>query len=591
MSDAVVGIWGQGSACVLNAMSGMLKHRGPGEECVQPGPNVWLAVRHGGGAQRIASQGPYTVLAHGVVAAPGQAFASVPNPAASVLDQVAGRGLEGLAALGGDYAAVIWNGVAGELSLATDYLASRPLHYATLEDGTFVFATEYKAFLAVPGFRPVVDLDMVQHLQHCKHLPPGRTLLQGVATVPPGCTLTFGAGGRILRRDTWPVIGLDVRERSASACADDILASFHEALRRRLEGRGRIGIALSGGIDSMAVACACRRLFPDADIHTFTAFHGEDDPERLRAARVAAFIRSTHHEVPTPPELMRTELPALVWHIENPIARSETLQLLTIGRVARDFVDCLMTGVASDGLFAGMPKHKVLWMAQHLPLAKRSMEEFYVLTQTGLRPRTAGGQLLDRLYFKGRLPGVPRIAGTAYQLPASVFPEAGPEYVNRTLAGGFQGAVAGWLPKFERVFAASNVDVASPFLDPAMIRVAFTIPDRYKIVRGKEKFILRRALRSTLPPELLNTPKAPQRMRHDSEFAGVLDAVADRYLSAERVGARGWFDPADIQAIRASRRNGVYVFEAAMRLWTAVLTEVWAETFLDRRGGEQARST
>lgn len=578
MSEAIFGIWGPADEDLLRAMGALLAHRGATEAHLQPATDVWFGARQdlAAGVSGISRREPLAVLTHGI-------------QAVAVLDAVAVGGIEGLGRMGGDYAVALWNGQARELTLATDYLASRPLHYTTLGDGTCLFATEYKAFLAVPGFTPAADLDMVQHLQNCKHLPVGRTLLRGVFTVPPGCAMTLGPGGKILRESRIPVIGLDVRARPAADCAADILESFHAALHRRLDGRKRIGIALSGGIDSMAVACACRRLFPQAEIHTFTAYHGEEDPERVRAARVAAFIRSAHHEVATPPDLMRTELPALVWHLENPIARTETLQLLVVARAARAHVDCLMTGVASDGLFAGMPKHKLLWMAQRAPFARRSLEEFYVLTQTGVAPRTVGGRLLDRLYFRGRLPRVPRIRGCAYRVPATVFPDGGPEYVNRTLAAGFQNAVAGWLPKFERTFAAANVDVASPFLDPVMIRTAFTVPDRYKIVRGKEKFILRQALRSTLPAELLNTPKAPQRMRHDGEFADVLEAVADGYLSAERVQARGWFDPADLQAIRASRRQGVYVFEAGMRLWTALLTELWAETFLDRRAAAMPR--
>lgn len=582
---AVFGILGRGSEQDVRGMGAMLAHRGAAEQVAGVGPELCVGLRQDAPRVAMVSRAGRTVLVHGAPVVKGGCAAATPSASAEeVLALTADAGPDGLSQMGGEFAVVLWNQAAGELTLATDYLATRPLHYTITAQGSFAFASEYKSFLALPEFRAEADKDMIQHLQHCKLLPTDRTLLKGVFAVPPGCAMTFGAGGRLVRTAMMPVIGLEVRDRSVDACAEDILKSFDETLSAQIGGRRSIGIALSGGIDSMAVACACRRLNPDAEIHTFTASHGEDDPERVRAEIVARHIRSIHHSVATPPSLMQAGLPPLVWHMENPIARTETLQLMAVGQVAREHVDCILTGVASDGLFAGMPKHKILWMARHCPPARHSLEEFYVLTQTGVRPRSLGGKALEALYFKGRLPAVPVIRGCGYRLPESLFPDMGPEYINRVLQAGFQRAVAAWLPKFERVFAASGIEVMSPFLDARMIRTAFGIPDRFKIWRGKEKFILRRALRSTLPAELLNTPKAPQRMRHDREFAGVLDDVAGRYLSPARVDARGWFDPADIAAIQASRRNGVYMFEAAMRLWTAVLTEVWADCFLDRAG-------
>jgi asparagine synthetase B (glutamine-hydrolysing) len=60
-------------------------------------------------------------------------------------------------------------------------------------------------------------------------------------------------------------------------------------------------VALSGGIDSISVACACRRVFPDTELHTFTAGSGPDDPKVRTAGQVAAAIGSEHHVVVTRP--------------------------------------------------------------------------------------------------------------------------------------------------------------------------------------------------------------------------------------------------------------------------------------------------
>jgi len=589
MSDAIFGILGKGDEGLLGAMGAMMKHRGAVQEHLMPDPVAFLGARHAAGAVRVAKRGPFSVVLHGAPSFAGPDAGGKADPAERLMDWLTERGTASLSELPGEFAMAVWDGRSRELTLATDHLATRPLHCVTLADGTVLFSTEYKAFLAVPAFRPEPDMDMIQHLQYCKHMPAGRTLLKGVSPVPPGCVMTLDAAGRVVRKTALPPLGIHIQERSFEECKADLLESMNASLRDIVQNQSRIGIALSGGVDSMAVACACRRLCPEAEIHTFTAFNGEDDPERLRAGRVAEFIGSRHHEVSTPASLMAPELPTLVWHIENPIARSEALQLLLLGReAAKAGVDRVITGAGSDSLFAGQHKHKLLWLRQLAPVARRPLEEFYVLSQTGVRPQTMGGKFLDWLYFRGRLPGVPRIRGTDYRPPATVFLDLGPEYVNRSVAAMFRGGVESWMPKFERVFAASNAEIISPYLDARMMQTAFTIPDRYKIVRGTGKYIMRQALKSTMPPGLFQAPKSPQRLRPTSEVDDVLDRLTGLYLSPERVKARGWFDHAEIKAIQAFRGDRGYVFEAAMRLWTAIVTEIWAESYLDRRGKAEA---
>ena len=117
-----------------------------------------------------------------------------------------------------------------------------------------------------------------------------------------------------------------------------------------------------------------------------------------------------------------------------------------------------------------------------------------------------------------------------------------------------------------------------------MIRTAFTVPSSLKIRNRQEKYIMRRALATLVPPELVNVPKFPMKMRHDLAFADAQDSLADRVLSRERVERRGFFEFGEIQKLRRRDRGRAYSSEGGMRLWTALLTEVWAEIFLDGRG-------
>jgi hypothetical protein len=238
-----------------------------------------------------------------------------------------------------------------------------------------------------------------------------------------------------------------------------------------------------------------------------------------------------------------------------------------------------------------MPRHKVIWMSRFAPPPLRAaLLEFYARTQCGRPPQTWLGRTVDFAYFKGALPPVPTVTGVTLDQPLPIVPALSSEFVNDFLRQGFQESVAQWLPKLERTLGASGVAFASPFLDRDMIDTAFSVPSALKIRLGREKFILRRALRSLVSDDLLNVAKFPMRMAHDRDFSDQLDVLAESYLRPDQVRERGLIDPDSIKDLRRYRKAGRYHFEAAMRIWTAVVTEIWAQAFVDGRGEPLAKT-
>jgi uncharacterized protein (DUF2384 family) len=78
------------------------------------------------------------------------------------------------------------------------------------------------------------------------------------------------------------------------------------------------------------------------------------------------------------------------------------------------------------------------------------------------------------------------------------------------------------------------------------------------------------------------------KMKHDQVFSDALDTLADSILSREQIERRGFMDFATIERLRRRRPERPYSSEGAMRLWTALLTEIWAHQFLDLRGARPA---
>lgn len=585
---AIFGWVGEPDESALARMHARLRHRGARFAHAAPRGSAVLAAAGARPAESVAADARFALVADAsIYELPGASLAPAALSRAEVLlDYLRARDAGALTAINGDFAIALWDRLERTLVLARDYTGVRPLYWTVLAGGRIAFASEYKALLALPGFDATVDRNALQRVQGAKYIPmSGSTLFSAVRSVPPGAVLAITARGEVAELARARCPPLDVLRASPEEHARRIAEAFAESMATRLRAAGRVGVALSGGVDSIGVAFACRRhLGADAPLHTFTAGSGPEDPEVRTAALVSEQLGAEHHVIEVPARRIVESLPQVVWHLEAPIARTETLQFFELGRAAAERIDTLLTGAAADALYAGMPNYKLLRLYQWLPPLRRALHEFHSLTQTGYAPRSALGRLLRWGYYRGRLPEVPRILGTSFSAPLTALPPAGEELLNAYLHGEFQEDTAQWVPKIERTLAAWGLTFTSPFLDPHSVRTAFTVPSHLKIHGWREKYILRRALRSQMDGKLTAFQKFPMRMHFDAEFADALETLLERHLSPGQVRRRGLFDPASIEAVRTFRRGGRYDSEGAMRAWTALATELWAEHFLDRRG-------
>lgn len=487
-----------------------------------------------------------------------------------------------LEAINGEFAIVFIDRHKGSIHFARDFFGCHPLYICALPEGGVAFASEYKALLALRGVIRTVDRDMVQYLQCAKKLPVGRTLLKEVLEVPPGQLTSWNKDDGLQQAHVTRPLNVDASVRDESQAIDLVRSLLRESLRARIDDLDTIGLALSGGIDSIALAFLLRDLRPDGVIHTFTSGSGSDDKELRTAAQVAKAIGSVHHEVLTPPAILQDRLAPFVWHIEDPHSRSEALQLFEIGRVAADFVSVLLTGQGADGLFAGMPKHRLLWLADRLPLFRNALEEFYNLTQIGARPTRLSGRLLGYLKYRGKLPDVPTVSGATLPGPTP-FPRPGPEFINRTACRGLQNGACQDVHKIERAFSAFGIEYRLPFYDMRLVRAAFTITDRLKVTGRTRKYIFRKAMEGMVPGAYCRIPKFPQRMRYDLAFSEQIDQVG-RELLLGKDGAcdRNLYVESTLRGLFRSSSRVPYSDEAAMRIWTAATTELWFRMFVDR---------
>jgi asparagine synthase (glutamine-hydrolysing) len=496
-----------------------------------------------------------------------------------VLELFSQGGTDAFHEIAGQFALAIWDGTSRRLLLARDRIGYAPLYF-TVDRGRFIFASEYKALLAIEGVPARPNRNAIQVIQSTKWVQPGATCLEGIYPVAPGTWLSVEPS-RIHSARFWN-IPVNVLHQDDDLHVATLRSVFLETLERQTAPYQRIGISLSGGLDSAVMAAGARHVAREKELHTFSAGYGEDDKELINAARVAQALGTRHHPIVLTPDALPDLLPSMVWHMEEPIGREDIAYLYVVAQEAARHVDLVLTGFGFDGLFAGLPRHQVANAALHLPPLAGPLREFYDYSVRGLDPRSLGGRALKQAYYRGRDFPAPRVRDSAPLRPLAGFGGNGDQPLSQFLRSGF--LLLPYQSTVERLYTAAGVRFNAPHTDPAFIRAAFSIPDRLKIRGRTQKYVLRKACAGLLPESILNSGKSFNRLKHDLHLSTVLDQLADELLPSTRVADRGLFDPAYVAALRRRPKAKPYSQERAYRLWSLLLTEMWSLMFLDNRG-------
>jgi asparagine synthase (glutamine-hydrolysing) len=587
---AVYGIAGEADPAELRAMGQRLAHRGAVSAEWSPAATIHLGMRASPATIERVRDGEVvfdgaidnrTDLARLLKRRP----AEPPSPTADpllVLELFSVQGTQVFQEIAGQFAFALWDARGRRLLLARDRIGYAPLYF-TVDRGRFVFASEYKALLALVGVQARPNRDAIQVIQSTKWVQPGATCLEGIYPVAPGTWLSVEHTG-IQTARFWD-IPIQVRPGDEASHTAGLRASFLETLRRQTEPYDRIGISLSGGLDSAVMAAGARHVAPDKELHTFSAGYGPDDKELVNAAEVARVLGTRHHPLVLDPEDLSDFLPWMVWHIEEPIGREDIAYLYVAAREAARHVDLILTGFGFDGLFAGLPRHRIADLALRIPPLAGPLREFYDYSVRGIRPESLPGRMLKDLYFRGKDFPAPHVVGAVPLPPLESFGNGTDDQpLSRFLRKGF--LLLPYQSVVERLYTAAGVRVNAHHTDPAFLRTAFSIPDRLKIKGRTQKYILRKACTGLLPQSILSYGKSFNRLKHDLHFSAVLDRLADELLSEASVSARALFAPSYVSALRRRPAGRPYSQERAYRLWSLLLTEMWSRIYLDNRGAK-----
>lgn len=511
--------------------------------------------------------------------------------------------------LRGMFAFAIWDQRKQELFIARDRLGVKPLYYVHTDDGSLYFGSEIKALLEARAVKPEINYAVLSDYL-ANHAPSGEeTLFLGVKRLLPGHVLTWRDGEVSIRR-YWDVdFSKDSEVRDDKTYIDQWTELFRESVRLRLMADVPLGMFLSGGIDSSAIAAVMSDMVSEP-IKTFSVAFREREANELEYARlVADAYKTNHHEVIVSPEQFFAALPQLIWHEDEPLAHPSSVALYFVSKLASEHVKVVLTGEGSDELLAGYGRYRrTIW---NLALGRKYNKVTPAIARDTIRKQIQrmlpGGRMRQKLMrtFLVLSPDLESI----YFDNFAVFPapmqqrmftretnerihEIDPyvelrRLLERTkdlslldglLYADIKTYLHELLMKQDQMSMATSVESRVPFLDHKLVEFTARMPDTMKLRGGTTKFVLRESMKGVLPEKILSRPKMGFPVPIGSWFRGQFKSIVDEYVLGERALSRGIFAPEFVRNLVSLHQAGE---DHSERLWALVNFEMWLRRFFD----------
>ncbi|KAF7725810.1 hypothetical protein EC973_009233 [Apophysomyces ossiformis] len=268
------------------------------------------------------------------------------------------EGLSFVEQLRGEFAICIWDSKRQRLTAVRDRFGIKPLYY-TVYNGTLLLASEIKAFLAL-GWKAEWDVDSITHNGcFCDY----RTCFKGVYSLVPGHYLTATPRGKVEVRRYWDADYPDKtipETRSVEEMIQGVRKHLVESVRHRLRADVPLGVYLSGGIDSAAMAGIATHILrekdPDAKVHAFSISFkdGGAFDEAPIAERTAAFCGAAFHKLSVSQDELVKAFEQSIWHTEIPNFNLGPAGKHLLSKLVRDNgYKVVLTGEGADEHFAG----------------------------------------------------------------------------------------------------------------------------------------------------------------------------------------------------------------------------------------------
>lgn len=471
--------------------------------------------------------------------------------------------------LNGMFAVAIVDVARRRLLLARDRFGVKPLHYVFAEEG-LVFGSEIKALLASGLVERKIDDSAVAEYLHYSSALGTKTFFESVKRLEPGQALAYEQGRATLFQFARIIPEAESADDYETA-VQSVRCLLEDSVKRQLVADVSVGVFLSGGVDSSAIATLASRHM-EQPLQTFSAdFAFAEDQSELELARlVAQRIGSRHEELRIEPSDLANTLERLADAHDQPFGDAANIPLFLMCEALNGCPKVVLQGDGGDELFAGYPRY-----------GRLARQRLFQLIAMGAMPLRGFMPKASKAYRALRSLNAMTFAPPDVRMALLMSQEPFGDDPSQLLSESYRAHVATkdpfvryremhqrfggldpvqsmlytdisvilpdiYFEKVDRPSMMNSIEVRVPMMDNDLVSYALSLPSVLKLKGGEKKSVLKSALRGIVPDEVLYGKKRGFGVPVSRWLRGPLSAYLRDTLTDDSIRQSGLFNEEEL---------------------------------------------
>lgn len=441
--------------------------------------------------------------------------------------------------LDGMFAFALWDGLNEKLVCGRDRTGKKPFYYS-VHNKYFSFASEIKSLLVCPWVEKLISIRRFPEYFTYGYVRSPNTMYEGIYEIPPASYVIVNKNEVTQPIKYWNIKFSNVNYISIDDATSKVREILINSVSKRLISDVPIGILLSGGLDSAIITGIIAKILKK-DILTITAgFSDSSFDERHYANIIAKYYNTKHTEFVVKIDAISI-LDKILSHYDQPCGDPSAIPTYLVCNMARKHVTVVLNGDGGDEVFAGYDRFKAALLAEKLPnwlfalgkhlckliprtfdyhSLRRRMERFFGEgTHGGKHGGRYGLTPLEKhydwitIFNEDLLKEIIKLDLLEDDFKDNFYKETFKKvsdlpFLHQLLYHNFITYLPNDLNvKMDRMSMANSLETRSPMLDTNLVEFVATLPPEFKIYKGQTKYILRKAFKDILPPQILNREK------------------------------------------------------------------------------------
>ena len=534
---------------IIKKMTDILERRGPDSEGIYESENVLLGHRRlivvdpEGGEQpmiKIINGNKYVLVYNGELynteelrkslLEEGYFFDSYSDTEVLLMSYIA-WGVNCIKKFNGIFAFAIYDEEKEQVFLVRDQMGVKPLFYS-INNKNIIFASEIKAILANPMVKTQIDREGITELFALgPAVVPGKAIYKNILEIAPAnCLLISKENIKVW--EYWKVT-LQENKETVEEAAEHVRLLLFDAIKRQLVGDVPICTFLSGGLDSSAISAIAAEEFRNRGkiLNTYSIDYKDNEKyfksslfqptsDKYWAFRMAEFIKSNHKNVVLNHKDLVLALKESTLARDLPgMADVDSSLLLFCKEIRKNFVVSL-SGECADEIFGGYPwyTNEEMLNAKTFPWSRAVGMRKSILNEKIKKFNIEECAQYEYLKTLKEVPHFENEDKKNYRMKEMF-------YLN------LKWFMVNLLNRKDRCSMYNSLEVRVPFADIRIVEYAFNLPAEIKLLHGREKGILRKALEGVLPEDVVYRKKSPYPKTHNPIYTEMVCKEMNKILS------------------------------------------------------------